>query len=228
MALTLCYHPLSSCCWKVLVALYETGVPFEPRLVNLGDDGERESFLALWPTGKIPLLIDGGQAVPETSIIIEHLSVYHAQPRGRLLPPDAEHALEVRLMDRLLDLYVMTPMQAIVADHLRAAASRDPIAVDKARDTLAMAYGMLERKLAGRTWMAGESFSLADCAAAPSLFYAATLVPLPPEHRQLAAYFERLLARPSVARVLREAGPFFRFYPFRDRLAARFLPPVEN
>ena len=125
-------------------------------------------------------------------------------------------------MDRLLDLYVMTPMQAIVADRLREEADRDAINVSNARGTLATAYGLLEQKLEGRAWMAGDSFSLADCAAAPSLFYATTLVPLQAEHHRLGGYLERVLQRPSVARVLEEAQPFFQYYPYREALPARF------
>ena len=222
MALNLYYHPLSSCCWKVLIALYEMNVAIEPRFLDFGDSGQRERFLALWPTGKIPLLADGARIVPETSIIVEYLARHHAPPDRSLLPSDAEAALEVRLMDRILDLYVMAPMQAVVADRLRAEGDRDPIAVTKARETLAMAYGLLEDRLQARAWLAGEQFSLADCAAAPALFYATTLLPLPAAHQRLGGYLERLLRRPSVARVLEEARPHFRFYPFRESLPERF------
>lgn len=229
MPLTLHYHPLSSHCHKVLIALYELGTPFEPRLLNLGDPQQRSAFLALWPTGKMPLLQDASRTVPETTIIVEYLTLHHAPAGQTLLPPDSASALEVRLMDRLVDLYVMHPMQAIVADRLRAEADRDPLAVAKAKETLAMAYGLLDQQLGapsgGRTWLAGESFTLADCTAAPSLFYATTLVPLAPAHRHLAAYYERLLARPSVARVIDEARPFFPFYPYREALPARFYRP---
>lgn len=223
MALRLYFHPLSSSCHKVLIALYELGIPFEPYFLNLGDDAERAKFLSLWPTGKMPLLLDEAQVVPETSIIIEHLVLHHAQAPQTLLPTVAPEALEVRLLDRLLDLYVMMPMQAIVADKLRAEGDRDPLAVDKARATLAMAYGMLEQRLAEREWMAGAHFSMADCNAAPALFYAFTLVPLPTEHQGLGAYFERLMSRPSVARTLNEARPFFQYYPFAESIPARYL-----
>lgn len=226
MALTLHYHPLSSSCWKVLIALYEMDIPFEPHLLDLGDAGQRERFLALWPTGKMPLLVDGGVAVPETSIIIEHLSRAHAPADRSMLPADTAACLETRLMDRLLDLYVMAPMQAIVADRLRAEGDRDAIAVDKARETLAMAYGLLERKLEGRTWIAHDRFSLADCAAAPALFYATTLVPLSAAHPRLGRYLDRVLERPSAARVLEEARPYFRFYPYREALPARYFQPA--
>lgn len=226
MALVLHFHPLSSCCHKVLIALYELGVSFEGRQLDLGDAQQRSSFQALWPTGKMPLLQDGARVVPETSIIIEYLARHHAPTEQQLVPADPDVCLEVRLMDRLLDLYVMTPMQAIVADRLRAEPDRDPMAVDKARSTLSMAYGLLQERLAGRDWMAGSHFSMADCAAAPALFYAFTLVPLPQTHQRLADYFERLLLRPSVARTLAEAQPYFAFYPYREALPARFLQPV--
>ncbi|MGE3348980.1 MAG: glutathione S-transferase family protein [Ramlibacter sp.] len=226
MALNLYFHPLSSSCHKVLIALYELKTPFEPRFLDLGNEEQRSHFLALWPTGKMPLLLDGERVVPETSIIIEYLTQHHAPAGQQLLPADPPAGLEVRLMDRLLDLYVMVPMQAIVADRLRAEADRDPITVARARETLAMAYGLLEQRLAHRPWAAGEHFSMADCTAAPALFYAATLLPLPASHGRLAAYFERLLQRDSVARTLAEARPYFHFYPFSEAIAARFLQPA--
>lgn len=223
MALTLHFHPLSSHCHKVLIALYELGLPFEPRVLDLGDAGQRAAFLALWPTGKMPLLQDGDHVVPETTVIVEYLCLHHAPAGQTLLPADGHSALEVRLMDRLADLYVMHPMQAIVGDRLRAESDRDPVTVAKARETLAMAYGLLEQRLDARPWIAGPQFSLADCTAAPSLFYATTLLPFAPEHQRLAAYFERLLARASVARVIDEARPFFPYYPYREALPARFF-----
>lgn len=224
MSLSLHYHPLSSFCHKVLIALYELDVPFVPRFLDLGNAQRRADFLALWPTGKMPLLQDGEQVIPETSIIIEHLATHHAGAGQTLLPTEAAAALEVRLMDRLSDLYVMLPMQAIVADRLREEADRDPISVGKARDTLAMAYGLLDERLAGRSWLAGDGFTLADCAAAPALFYATTLVPLQDAHQRLAAYIKQLMARPSVARTLDEARPYFRFYPYREALPAEYRP----
>ncbi|MES2786233.1 MAG: glutathione S-transferase family protein [Pseudomonadota bacterium] len=224
MALTLYFHPLSSCCHKVLIALYEMRIPFEGHFLNLGDDRERSDLVALWPTGKMPLLRDGERVVPETSIIIEYLTQHHAPGQQGILPSDPDHALEVRLMDRLIDLYVMTPMQAIVADRLRAESDRDPTGVAKARSTLAMAYALLEQRLAGRTWAAGNEFSMADCAAAPSLFYATSLVPLTQAHPRLAAYFERLVSHPAVARTLEEARPYLQFYPYREAMPQRFMP----
>ncbi|WOB09510.1 glutathione S-transferase family protein [Piscinibacter gummiphilus] len=223
MALTLHYHPLSSYCHKVLIALDELGIEVDKRLLNLGDPAERSAFLELWPTGKMPLLVDDGRVVPETSIAIEYLQRYS---QHRLIPDEADAALDVRLWDRLFDLYVMTPMQARTSDLLRPEADRDPINVAEANAKLLMAYGMIDHQLAGRTWVTGEAFTLADCAAAPSLFYAVTYVAPPPELRHLAAYVERLMARPSVARTIEQAKPFFKYYPGRAGLAKRFYDPA--
>ncbi|MDM0033815.1 glutathione S-transferase family protein [Variovorax sp. J22P271] len=223
-ALTLHYHPLSSYCQKVLIAIDLLGVEVDLRLLDLGKPAERDAWLALWPTGKMPLLVDQGRPVPESSIIIEHLQQHHATG-GRTLIPDAA-ALDVRLWDRLFDLYVMTPMQAFTADLLKPEGDRDPRSVARARDTLSMAYAMIDRRLEGRTWVAGDAFSMADCAAAPALFYAATYLPLPPQQVHLSAYFERLMDHPSVAAVIDQARPYFKFYPGRAGLARRFYDPT--
>lgn len=222
MSLILHVHPLSSCCWKALIAFYENGTPFEACLVNPGDPAARAAFAALWPTGKIPLLQDGDRVVPETSILIEHLDRQHPG-RLRLLPEEPQAQLDVRLWDRLFDLYVMDPMQRFIAQQMRPEAERDARSMDAARAGLAMAYDLIEHRRGGATWAVGEDFSLADCAAAPALFYAAVILPITPAHPRLAAYFERLLVRPSVQRVIREARPYFQYYPLRDALPARFL-----
>jgi glutathione S-transferase len=222
--LTLYFHPLSSFCHKVLIALYENGTPFVPQIVDPTDEAARNELLALWPVGKIPVLRDDrlDRTLPETSIIIEHLDRRYpgAHP---LLPKDADERLEARLWDRVYDLYVHAPMQRIVADHLRPAGEQDPRGVTEAKAALDLAYGMIERRMAARSWAAGEDFGMADCAAAPALFYAGILVPFPKTHAALAAYFERLLARPSFARVLEEARPYFHLFPFKELVPPRFL-----
>ncbi|MDA5194324.1 glutathione S-transferase family protein [Govanella unica] len=224
MALKLYYHPLSSFCHKVLIALYERGVAFEGQMINLGDPVAKAAFMKLWPTAKIPLLQDEdrNQVVPETSIMIEYLD-----PFGRtgdpMLPAHPGAQLDARLWDRLFDLYVSQPMQALVGNKLKPEDKRDQSIVDSALATLGMAYDMIETQLDGRIWAAGDRFSIADCAAAPALFYASILAPFPQDHPNLAAYFERLLARPSVARTLSEARPYFEFFPFKDAIPARFL-----
>lgn len=225
MALTLYLHPLSSYCQKVLIALYENQTPFNPQLVNLGDSKERAAFTALWPTAKIPLLLDDAAAriVPETSIMIEYLQRHYpgAQP---LLPADQEARLQARLWDRLFDLYVMTPMQKIVATRLgEATAQATTQAIAEATATLKTSYDMIERQMADKTWVAGESFSIADCAAAPALFFASMVAPFPDSQPHLAAYFERLMGRASVKRAIAEARPYFHFFPFKECIPARFL-----
>jgi len=224
MSLTLHYHPLASFCWKVQIALLESGTPFTSEIVNLGDDKSRSRFYDLWPLGKMPVLRDDkrDRTIPETTIIIEYLDRYYPGAQ-KLLPADEEQRLDARLWDRFFDFYVQQPMQRIVAQQLRPEAERDPRAVPESTSTLQTAYGMLERQLATRTWAIGESFSLADCAAFPALFYSDTVVPFSKTHPKTAAYFERLVQRPSVARVLDEARPYFKMYPFKDALPARFL-----
>jgi glutathione S-transferase len=218
MSLTLHMHPLSSYCWKALIALYENDTPFEARVLDLSDPEVIAAFKALWPTTKMPLLCDTARdrTIPETSIIIEYLQAAYPGP-VRFIPDDPDAALRVRLMDRLFDLYVMTPMQAIVGDRIRPAdVAKDPYGVAQARRQLAMAYDLLEAELAGRTWAAGEEFSLADCAAAPALFYANKLAPLGEAHPNVSAYLDRLLTRPSFVRVLQEAEPYFAMFPSGD------------
>lgn len=218
--LTLHLHPLASYCWKVLIALYEAGTPFRAAQVD-GAPKDNAAYAALWPIAKMPLLQDGARIVPETSIIIDYLQAHHPGATS-LIPADAEAARDVRLWDRFFDLYVHTPMQKFVSDRMRPEQARDAMGVADARATLDTAYAMLERRMADRTWAAGESFSMADCAAAPALFYAEPVHPYRATHPALAAYFERLLQRPSVERVIREAQPWFRYYPFVDLLDARF------
>ena len=224
MSLTLYYHPLASFCHKVLIALYENGCDFSAEIVDLADPDSSAEMLSFWPVGKFPVLRDARRqrTVPETSIIIEYLAQHHAGPVS-LLPADVDAALEVRLWDRFFDLYVQVPMQKIVIDRLRPADQHDPFGVEEARANLRKAYALAERQLQGRTWAAGDAFSLADCAAAPALFYAGIVEPFAQEFPGLAAYFERLLLRPSVARTLREARPYFSMFPLRDAIPARFL-----
>lgn len=224
MSLTLYYHPLSSYCWKVLIALYEAGIAFDARMVNPGDPNEKAAYRALWPTAKIPLLVDGDRVVPETSIMIEHLDRRYPG-RVRLIPDDPDQALEVRLWDRLFDCYVMDPMQRHVAQLLRPTDECDARTLVETTTALQDAYQWIDAKLAGRAWAAGDAFSMADCAAAPSLFYAATITPLTTRYPTLADYFERLVERPSVRRVIAEARPYFQYFPLREALADRFSAP---
>jgi glutathione S-transferase len=221
--LTLHYHPLSSYCHKVLIALDILEIDVDKQVVNPGDAAERATLLALWPTGKIPLLVDAGRPVPETSLMIEHLQRHHARGGCTLLPADPDEALQVRLWDRIFDLYVMTPMQVHTADLLRPEGQRDAYGVAQAREQLLSAYALIDRHLDGRTWACGEAFSMADCAAAPALFYALAYVPLPPKLVHLHAYFERLVVHPAVARTIDQARPWLKYFPGRAGLDRRFF-----
>jgi glutathione S-transferase len=214
MSLTLHFHPLSSFCWKALIALYENDVAFTANSVNLGDATERAALLKLWPIGKFPVLRDDarGQTVPESSIIIEYLDT-HYPGRTRFIPADPELALQARLRDRFYDLYVHLPMQKIMGDRLRAADQRDPHGVAEVRAQLRTSYQMIEQQMAAGTWAIGEAFSIADCAALPPLFYANMVEPFGDANKNVTGYFERLKVRPSVARVMKEAEPYFNMVP---------------
>jgi glutathione S-transferase len=216
MSLTLYFHPLSSFCQKVLVALYENETPFTPHIVDLGDAAAHAALVTIWPVGKFPVLVDAqaGRTIPESSIIIEHLD-RHYSGRTRFIPADGDLASQVRLYDRLFDLYVNEPMQKIVADRLRSAGTKDAPGVAQARQRLETIYGVLDRHLATHPmgWAVDGDFTMVDCAAAPALFYADRVQPFADQHPHLAAYFERLTERPSFARAVAEAKPYFHLFP---------------
>lgn len=212
MALTLHYHPLASFCWKVQVALHESRLPFTPVIVDLGDEASCGAFLRLSPLGKMPALEDGGMVVTETTIILEHLARRHSAAKW-LLPQDPDAALKARFLDRVFDLYVQQPMQKIVTDRIRPADGRDPFGVAAARAELKAALDWLEREHVGDRWALGEAFTLADCAAAPALFYADKVAPLAADHPKCLAYLGRLKSRPAFAQVLAEAEPYFVNFP---------------
>jgi glutathione S-transferase len=212
--LTLHFHPLSSFCQKVLVALYDNGTPFRAQHVDLFDETQRAAFLRLWPLGKFPVLRDEarGRTVPESTTIIEYVA--HSYPGATaLVPADPGLALETRELDRLFDHYVNVPMQKVVTDRLRPEGRGDPQGVEDAKALLVKAYDVLEARLAGREWANGMGFSMADCAAAPALRYADMTLPLGGSFPTLAAYLERLKQRPSFARAIAEAEPFMKLIP---------------
>jgi glutathione S-transferase len=210
MSLTLYSHPFSSYCQKVLIALWENDIAFTYR--HLEEAGAAQELAALWPLGRFPVLVDDGRTVVESSVIIEHLELHHRGP-VRLLPDDRNAALEVRFMDRFFDNYVMTAMQKPVFEALRREGMLKEEAMAEARQALDTAYAWLEKRLGGRTWAAGESFTMADCAAAPSLFYADWVHQLGPDLPHLRAYRSRLLARPSFARAVDEGRPYRPNFP---------------
>ena len=215
MSLTVYYHPLSSFCWKVLIALYDADVAFEPRQVNLGDPANRAAFEAVWPLAKFPVLRNNarGKTIPESSVIIDYLA--RTQPSAAsLVPSDPDLAMQTRLIDRLVDGYIHVPFQQVVAERMRPDGQHDPFGVKQARSQIRSGYSVIAPMIA-EPWAMGNAFTLADCAAMPALFYADYAVPLT-DWPKLAAYLGRLKARPSVARVLAEAEPYFQYFPLKD------------
>lgn len=203
-------HPFSSYCQKALIALYENATPFEYK--SLEDKAAQAELAALWPLRRFPVLVDGDRTVIEASSIVEYLGLHYPGP-VRLIPADPKAALEVRTMDRFFDNYVSTPQQKIVFDRIRAEATRDPHGVAEARTMLETSYAWLDNVMADRTWAAGDDFSLADCGAAPFLFYADWTHSIDSAFRHVHAYRARLLARPSFARAVNEARPFRHYFP---------------
>ncbi|MBI3433979.1 MAG: glutathione S-transferase family protein [Proteobacteria bacterium] len=212
MSPSLYAHPFSAYCQKVLTALYENATPFAMRELRPDDRSADAELAALWPLKRFPVLVDAGRAVLEASIIIEHLDLHHPGPI-RLIPMDAALAIEVRMMDRIFDNYVMTPMQKLVHDRIRGENDRDPFGVAEARAMLDTAYAWLDQRMAGRTWAVDGEFSLADCAASPSLFYADWVHAIDLSHRHLRAYRARLLKRAAFARAVEEARPYRGLFP---------------
>ncbi len=209
MTLTLYAHPFSSYCQKVLMALWENDLPFDYR--NLETPGVADELAALWPLRKFPVLVDDGKTVVETSIIIEYLDQQY--PGAVRFLPAGNAALEVRLMDRFLDNYVMDATSKPVAEALKGEGGRKEEAMSEARVALDSAYAWLEGRLAKRTWAAGEDFTMADCAAAPSLFYADWVHQIAPTFPRLRDYRAQLLSRPSFARAVEEARPYRHYFP---------------
>jgi glutathione S-transferase len=218
LSLKLYCHPLASFCHKALIALYENDVPFEPVMVDLSDETSRAAFRAVWPMAKMPVLRDEtrDRTVAEATIIIEYLDARYPGPT-RFLPTDPDQAWQTRMWDRFYDHYVQEPMQKIVTDRLRPEGQNDSYGVEQAKGQLREAYAVIEQKIEAKTWMMGEAFTLADCAAAPALFYANTVVPFGEADGRLTAYLGRLMARPSFARVLEEAQPYFTLFPMERK-----------
>lgn len=214
MSLKLYFHPLSSFCQKVLIALYENGTPFEPQVVDLSNEVAAAEFKRIWPIGKFPVLRDDARdrTIPESSIIIEYLDQYHPGAT-RFLPGDPELARQTRMRDRFFDLYLQLPMQKIVIDRLRPAGKNDAFGVEQAKTLLQTALGMVDRDMVTNTWAMGDTFGMADCAAAPALYFANLVAPFGSTHKHAAAYLDRLLHRPSFARAVKEAEPHLALFP---------------
>jgi glutathione S-transferase len=215
MTLTLHAHPFAAFCQKALVALHENATPFALRHIDLGKEEDRAALIALWPFRKFPVLVDDDRVVAEATLIIDHLDRHHPGAT-RFTPEDADAAAEVRLIDRVIDNYVLAPMQKIATDPLRAEGERDPVGVEQARATMQTAYAWLDKRLAGRRWLAGEDFTLADCGAAPGLLYGDWSEPIPETCPALREYRARLLTRPSVVTVVEAARPYRHLFPLGD------------
>jgi len=218
VSLKLYFHPLASFCHKALIALYERGIAFEPVIVDLGNEKSRSEFAAIWPMAKMPVLRDEARdcTVAESTIVIEYLDVFYAGA-VQLIPMDHDRAWQARMWDRFYDHYVHHPMQAIVADRLRPAGKSDPFGVEQAKGQLLKAHGIIDNEMASKTWAMGDELTLADCAAAPALFYANTVLPLEAAHKNVSTYLDRLMKRQSIARVLKEAEPYFAIFPLEPK-----------
>lgn len=215
MAMKFYGHPLSSYCQKALIALYEHEVPFEWRLLSSDNPSAGAELVELWPMEHMPVLTDGDRVLRESSIIIEYLDRHHAGV-ARLIPEDDDAALDVRFFDRFFDNFIMTPVQSIVFDRIRPDGKQDDFGVARWRERLDKAYGWLETALKGDGWVTGDVFSLADCAASPSLFYASKVQPMDGRFPAVEAYLARLEARPSIARIRAEAEPYWHLFPYAD------------
>ncbi|AZO03536.1 MULTISPECIES: glutathione S-transferase family protein [unclassified Mesorhizobium] len=217
MSLTFHFHPLASFCWKPLIAFYENDTPFNPVIVDLGDQASRAAFLKVSPTGKMPALRDDARerTLLESTIIIEYLAAHYPGP-VTLVPTDIDFALQVRQADRFYDFYVQAPMQKIVGDRLRPKKQTDPFGVEESRAQLRNAYGIVEMEMQEKIWAVGDTFTMADCSASPALFYANKVEPFGDRFPTLKRYHDRLLARPSFARVVEEAQPYFKFFPYNN------------
>jgi glutathione S-transferase len=210
MSLQFFGHPFSSFTQKVVIALYADGTEFEYRPLDVDHPKNFDELKRFWPFGKFPMLLDDGRPVIESTPIIEHLQAHHRGPNEWI--PEGDLGRHVRFLDRFFDVYVMENMQKIVGDVLRPEESRDPFGVKAARDALNTAYDWIAGRL-GDPWAAGETFTLADCAAAPSLFYADWVEEIGPSRPKLQAYRARVLAHPAVARSIDEARPFRSYFP---------------
>ena len=206
-------HPFSSYCWKVLIALYEREIPFEYRLLEQDHPENFERLKRYWPVGKFPVLVDEGRPVIESSTIIEHLDDEKFGAAAKMIPDGKETARQVRFMDRVFDNHVMGKMQVVVDQHIFNREALDITAMDRARAALDIIYDWLETQLGAEGWAAGEAFTMADCAAAPSLFYADWVHEIGDGRPKLKAYRARLLARPSVSRCVEDARPYRGYFP---------------
>jgi glutathione S-transferase len=212
VTLRLFAHPFSSYCQKALIAFYENGIDFEFCMLGPDDPAIGTEFAERWPIKRFPILVDGDRTIVEATMVIEYLQVHRPGPVS-LIPAEPDAAIDVRMLDRFFDNYISHQASAIVFNSIRLEKDRDPYGDTQARQMLDTAYAWLDQRMANRTWASGETFSLADCAAAPSLFYADWTQPIPMSFTHVHAYRQRMLARPSFARAVDEARPYRSFFP---------------
>ena len=204
-------HRFSSYTWKALIPLRANDLAFEFREVGPDQPENGAELLRHWPFGQFPLLLDNGRPVAESTCIIEHLDMFHPGPNRWI--PDGDLGRQVRFLDRLFDQRVMDVATKVVFDAIRPEDERNPADRRIARERLNVAYDWFEANLGSGPWAAGDGFTLADCAAAPSLFYADWVEEIGPDRPKLSAYRARLLAHPAVARCVEDARPFRPFFP---------------
>jgi glutathione S-transferase len=218
VSLKLYFHPLASFCHKALIALYENDTAFDPIIVDLGDEKSRNAFRKVWPMAKMPVLHDEARnhTVAESTIVIEYLDTFYPGV-ARLIPADPDQAWQTRFWDRFYDHYVEMPITKIVTDRLRPDGANDTHGVEQAKLQLHEAYKIAESAMQSKIWATGNDFSLADCSAAPALFYANTIIPFGSNEKNLSAYLDRLMARRSFTRVLEEAQPYFNLFPLENK-----------
>jgi glutathione S-transferase len=213
MSMILYGHPFSSYTWKALIPLYEKGLAFEFRILDEEHPEHWEQLRAHWPRGQMPVLVDHGCGVAESTIIIEHLDIAYPDT-PQMIPTDPKSALQTRLLDRVFDCHLEASFQAAVSEYIPfVTETPDPARVARARSTLSTIYPWLEEQMPEDGWACGDAFSMADCSGAPALFYADWTQPIPDACEKLKAYRARLLARPSVARCVEDARPYRGYFP---------------
>ncbi len=198
------YNPISTYSQKVLIALYEKGLEFEPEIVHLMDPEARAQYREVYPMGKIPCLqLEDGHIIPESSVMIEYLDPL-AEPT--LIKGDADETRRIRFKDRMFDLYLNDPIVTLLFQGMKPENEQDPERIEKANFQVATMYSFMENEFGKQSYANGEEFLMSDCAAAPGLFYAEQVVPFA-EHKNISAYWERLKARPSIQRTHEDAAP---------------------
>ena len=199
------YHPLSTYCQKVLVAIHEKGARYKPHIVDLMNPESRDEYRELYPMGKVPLIVlNHGPLIPESSIIIEYLDGLGGP---RMISTDPDVARKTRFKDRFIDLYLSDSVGTLFFENRKPAEAQDAQKIETSRYRIKAAYDFLEYEISDQTWANGEDFSMSDCAAAAALLYAPDVAPYD-DYPSISSYAERLSARDSVRQAREEAAPY--------------------